>query len=120
MEECCKKYFGEFAHNEAIELFGLVATYDGPYTVKVDLAGGAKQIFEIDGVNGDDLVIPKMKLNENMLHNFQVFDQWGEALMFNDGYTDECNKFSLKTYIGQNIECSPDTCDEDEETSEPY
>lgn len=120
MEECCKKHFGEYPHNEDIILHNLFATYDGTYIVKVDLPGGAKQIFEIEGVNGDELVIPKMKLNENMLHKFQVFDQWGSAIIFDDGYADPCDKFSLKTYIGQNIECNPDTCDEDEEETEPY
>jgi hypothetical protein len=69
---------------------------------------------------GDEITIPAGKLNESMLHNFQVLDENNSPITFDDGYADPCDKFSLKTYINQDIECETSCDDEDEEESEYY
>lgn len=115
--DCCIKNFGLYPHNEDAILHGMYATYDGTYKVLVDLPGGNKLPIVINVLSGDEITIPKNTLNESSLIKFQVFDQWGNVVMFNDGYVDVCENLSLTTYINQNAPCQA-SCDDEE--IEPY
>lgn len=121
MEPCCKHHFGMYAHNKDVVLHNLYATYDGPYEVRVQLPGGNVQSITVDMKSGDEITIPKMKLNESAVINFQVFDQWGNVVNYSDDYNPEdCPNLSLRTYINQNLTCDDNNCDPENSGSEPY
>lgn len=112
MEPCCKHNFGLYAHNKDVVLHNLYADYDGPYEVRVQLPGGNFQSITVDMKSGDEITIPKNKLNESAVINFQVFDQWGNVVKYIDDY-ENCPDLTLKTFINQNLECDDNNCDTD-------
>jgi hypothetical protein len=102
----CINDLGEFPHNEDITLDDVMATVEGEHAVRLDFAGNIRYI-KVELSPGDPVVIPKGKLNEDATYEFTVVDPDGENLLL-----DECANFRLKTFIANDGNCSPDSCND--------
>lgn len=105
MTDCCKKDLGRFPHNEDIDTT-LTASMDGEYEFFFSGINGTEFSIKATFETGDALVIPKNKLNEDMLYKVQVKDPNGDLIE-----TDDCPNYLITTYI-KTQECN--TCDEEE------
>lgn len=102
---CCKKYLGEFPHDEDINI-GIKATKAGLYKIQIGFGPDVKHKKETT-LNIGDFIIIKRPFLESVLYDVKIIDPDGDFILSDDG----CDNFTLKTYIQTNEECYGDICD---------
>lgn len=102
----CINDLGEFPHNADIVLEDVLATIDGEHAIRLNFAGNIRYI-KVELEAGDEVTIPKGKLNEEATYEFTIVDPDGNKLE-----KDECPYFKLKTFIANDGNCNPNSCDD--------
>ena len=104
MENCCIVDIGSYPHNENVGT-GLIATITGNHIVRLSYLGSIIPIT-VNVNQGEEIVIPNNRLNENYTYEFTVEGPDGELV--ESAY---CNTFKFKTYVNLNQPCDH-TCDD--------
>ena len=104
MNNCCDNYIGEFPHNESIDT-GLTAGAAGVYVFEFSAMNFTKFKWKKNFAAGEKLVIDQCVLCEDFFYEFTITKPDGTKITQNN-----CEAFSLKTYISTNNFCNGYFC----------
>lgn len=118
---CCKNDKGQFPHNQNIDL-GVVIPATETWYLEFTGINGTKFEVSVPYTMGDNLIIPKGLLNEDMYYCVKAYYWDEEARVPEKVYltegVEECDNFCFKTYILTNKDCG-NTCPPPEEIPIP-
>lgn len=103
MSDCCSIDLGSFPHNADVDT-ELVAAATGTYKVMLNYLGSVIPI-NVSVIQGNTIVIPNDRLNENYTYEMTIEDPNGDLI--ESAY---CTGFKFKTYVSLDSDCDS-VCD---------